>query len=147
MGKAGAVFGILIIMIALILSPRLLTAFDSWSYAESTTIAAITTGAGVYTGNATLGYELYNDNLDNIVSVNSTDSSDTPAPSSYSHATKSLAIAGLTESVTRSLTIEYRTVRDDDLLATLAPFMGILIILFLIILGAGIAFVTWQKGR
>jgi hypothetical protein len=146
MGKAGAVFGIIIIMIALILSPKLLTAFDSWSYMESTTIAAITTGGGTTTGNATLGHELFNDNLDNIVTLNSTDSTDTPAPASYSHATKALAIDGLTASTTRSLTIEYRTVREDDLLSTLAPFMGILIILFLIILGAGIAFASWKKG-
>lgn len=146
MGKVGAVFGIIIIMIALILSPQLLTAFDSWSYSESTTLAAITTGPGVSTGNATLGYELFNDNLDNVTGINSTDTTDTPAPSSYSHATRALAIAGLTESATRSLTITYYTERDDSLLSTIAPFMGILIILFLIILGVGIAFASWKKG-
>ena len=146
MGKVGAVFGIIIVMIALMLSPMLLTAFDSWSYTDSTTIAAITTGVGVYTGNATLGSELYSDNLDNVVSINSTDSSDTPAPASYSHSTKALAVAGLAASTTRSLTIEYRTEHDDDVLATLAPFMGVLIIIFLIALGAGVAFMSWKRG-
>lgn len=146
MGKVGGVFGILIVMIALMLSPALLTAFDSWSYTESTTIAAITTGVGVYSGNATLGNDLYSDNLDNIISINSTSSSDTPAPASYSHATNALAIDGLIASTTRSLTIEYLIDREDDLLATLAPFMGVLIIIFLIVLGAGVAFVSFKKG-
>lgn len=146
MGKAGAVFGILIVMIALILTPTLLSAFDSWSYTESTTIAAITTGGGVTSGNATLGNDLYNDNLDNVISINSTDSDDTPAPASYSHATNALAVDGLAASTTRSLTIDYLIERDDDFLATLAPFMGALIIIFLIALGAGVAFMSWKRG-
>ncbi len=146
MNKAGIVFGFIIVMLAFTLSPRLLTAFDSWSYSDSTAIAAITTTAGIYTGNATLGNELYNDNLDNITLISSTNSSDTPAPASYSHATRALAISGLVEEATRSLTIDYRTARDDDFLATISPLMGILIIIFLIVIGAGIAFVSWKKG-
>ncbi len=146
MNKAGMVFGFLIIMVAFILLPTLLNAFDAWDYTESTTTSAITTDAGETSGNVTLGYDLYNANLDNVIDISSSSSSDTPAPASYNEVSQILTIDGLAEDTTRSVTIEYRTARDDDFLSSISTIMPFLIVVFLIILGAGLAYMSWRRG-
>lgn len=145
MGKGGIVFGFILMVVSWMLFPSLLTAFDKWGYTEVSTIAAITT-EGNTTGSITLGHALLDDNLDNVVLITSSNTSDTPAPDTYTSISKSLTIAGLEEDATRSVTVDYKTERDDDLLGTIQPFMPFFISIMLFAVGAGMAYLSWKRG-
>lgn len=145
MGKGGMVLGTILIILAFGMFPFLLSAFDQWAYADSTTIAAITTGGGETAGNITLGSDLYDENLDSVIDIDTSNADDTPAPSYYNTITRALEISGLEESVTRSLTIEYRTPRDDDFLGTLRPVLPVFLCICLLGTGAAIAYTSYKR--
>lgn len=144
MNKMGVAFGIIIIIIAFILTPFLLDAFDAWNYAEASTTASVTTGGGVTDGNVSLGYELYLANLDSVTAINSTDSDDTPAPANYTEVSRVLNVSGLQASTTRTLTIAYLTARSDSYLPTIGNVAPLLIVVCILAIGAGMVYKSWQ---
>lgn len=144
MRGAGVVFGIILIMLAFIISPFMLDAFDSWNYTEATTISSLTTD-GVTVGNITLGHTLYSENLDSVVSIFSTNTSDAPAPAAYYESALALEVGGLEESATRTLTIAYLTDRTDTYLPTLSTVFPILIIVCILGIGMGITYRSWRS--
>ena len=144
MNKLGVGFGIIIIILAFIILPFTLDAFDSWNYKEEQNISSVTTATGITTGNITLGYELYSSNLDSVLSISSSDTDDTPAPSSYNENNKILTVSGLQAETTRTLTTGYRTPRADSYLPTLAGIFPLFITLCLLAVGGGIAWRSWK---
>lgn len=144
MRGAGVVFGIILILLAFIISPFMLDAFDAWRYTEATTISSLTTG-GETTGDITLGHDLYSENLDSVQSISSTNDSDTPAPISYVESTLVLEVGGLEESATRTLTVTYLTDREDNYLPTLATTFPILIVVCILGIGVGVTYRSWRS--
>ena len=99
------VFGALLLIIA---TPFVFTAIDSAITDEySQSISGVTTGAGEYAANATLGRAIYNDDDSSVTSISSNTSTDTPSAASYNSVSKIVEVSGLDESITRTLTIEY----------------------------------------
>lgn len=99
------VFGALLLIIA---TPFVFTAIDSAITDEySQSISGVTTSAGEYAANVTLGRSVYNDDDSSVTSISSNTSTDTPSAASYNSVSKSLEVSGLDESITRTLTIEF----------------------------------------
>lgn len=141
--RGGAIVGLLIIIVGFILFPILLTAFDNLDRTEIETSATVTT-AGVTVGDITLNSGLYNDNLDSVVEISSTDSDDTPAPSSYNSTTDVLKVSGLQQSTSRTLTVSYYTERDTGYISTLLPITPFIIFLLFLGAGGGIMYKSWR---
>jgi len=144
MGKGGVVFGIILIILGFGITPFMLDAFDSWRFTEAITLSVVTTGEGVTTGNVTLGNELYSANLDSVQRIASTNSDDTPAPSTYNEVTLALQVAGLEASESRSLTITYLTERTDSFLPNLAGVLPVLVVICMVGAGVGITVRSWR---
>ena len=135
MARGGAVIGLILIIIGIILFPVLLSSFDDMSKTDAATIGTVATGVGVTTGDVTLNSGLYDTNLDNIIDISSTDTDDFPAPSSYNENTDALTVSGLEASTSRALTVEYYTEMDTGYISTILPIAPFVV--FLIFLGAG----------
>ena len=136
--RAGGALGILLIIIAFILFPLLLNSFSDITREEVTS----TTGVAETTGSITLNSGLFEDNVDYVVSIDSSDDDDLPVASEYNSVTKALVVTGLDDSSTRSLEATYYTERDDDYtssLSSVAPFL-----IFASLLVSGIA-VAWRS--
>ena len=140
--RAGGALGILLIIIAFILFPLLLNSFGELPREEVTSSSSVITGVAETTGNMTLNSGLYEDNVDHVVSIDSSDDDDLPVASEYNSVTKALVVTGLDDSSTRSLEATYYTERDDDYtssLSSVAPFL-----IFASLLVSGIA-VAWRS--
>lgn len=139
-----AFLGLILIVVGFILFGALLTAFDSMAYTEVSSSRTISTGVGETTGDITLGNPLYASNLDNVVEISSTLTSDDPAPSSYDEGTDTLTVSGLTASEDRTLTVDYLTEREDDYVDLLRPYLPFFILLIFLAAGGGL---VWHSFR
>lgn len=142
-GKGGAVLGLILIVIGFILFGTLLTSIDSWAYAETSTARTIITG-GNTTGVMSLGSPLYDENLDNVVTLASSLATDDPAPYAYTDTGDVLTVSGLTASNTRTITATYQTERTDSVLSTLQPFIPFFVLLMFLAAGGGL---IWSSVR
>jgi hypothetical protein len=137
-GKGGAALGLILIVIGFILFGTLLTSIDSWAYAETSTVRTIITGGGNTTGIMSLGSPLYDENLDNVVTLTSSLATDDPAPYAYTDTGDVLTVSGLTASGSRTMTATYLTERTDSVLATLQPFIPFFVLLMFLAAGGGL---------
>lgn len=99
------IFAALLLIIA---TPFVFDAIDDAitdSYSQS--ISGVTTGAGAYAENVTLGRAPYSDDYASVTGVSSNLSSDSPTASGYNSVSRALEVSGLEESLTRTLTISY----------------------------------------
>jgi hypothetical protein len=142
-GKGGAALGLILIVIGFILFGTLLTSIDSWAYAETSTVRTIITG-GNTTGVMSLGSPLYDENLDNVVTLASSLATDDPAPYAYTDTGDVLTVSGLTASNTRTITATYQTERTDSVLSTLQPFIPFFVLLMFLAAGGGL---IWSSVR
>ncbi|BAZ96702.1 hypothetical protein DEHALATV1_0074 [Dehalococcoides mccartyi] len=76
---------------------------DSISEAKT----AVTTGSGETSADVVLVNELYKDRATSVTSITSTVLTDVPVAGTYTAATRTLEVTGLTQSETRTLTINY----------------------------------------
>ena len=143
-GKGGAVLGIIVIVFGFILFGALLTSVDSWAYTDASTSRTVTTGAGVTTGNITLGNPLYNANLDNISELTSTLDTDDPAPSAYDEDNDVFTVSGLTQSESRTIAVTYLTERTDSYLATFSPYLPFFVLLMFLAAGGGLIYKSFR---
>lgn len=104
----------------------------------------VITGGGVTSGDVVLTREIFNDNLNNITSITSTDVSDTPTATTYDYLTNTLTIDGLEASQTRTLTIVYRSELVDVFWQAIGPFMPFLIFGGIL---AAIGYFVWKGGK
>ena len=70
---------------------------------------------------------LFNGNINQVVSVTSTDDDDIPLADSYATETDTLTVTGLDTSTTRTLTIIYYTEVTDQMMPVVGPFLPFLI--------------------
>ncbi|BAS31173.1 hypothetical protein [Dehalococcoides mccartyi] len=68
---------------------------------------AVTTGVGETSADVVLVNELYRDRATSVTSITSTVLTDVPVAGTYTAATRTLEVTGLTQSETRTLTINY----------------------------------------
>lgn len=73
----------------------------------------VSTGVGATTATLTLGSSLWNDSL-SYLSLSSNNSNDVPAATSYNATTKVLAVSGLSDNSTRTLTVSYKVNGLED---------------------------------
>jgi len=142
--RGSALLGTILIVIGIILFPLLLTAFDGMNTAQVTSVSTIVTEGIETAGNMTLTSGLYDDNTDNVVSISSSNTADAPAPASYSHATKALAVSGLHESDTRAITVDYKTERQDNYLSTILPIAPFIVFIFFLAGGGGLIYRSFR---
>lgn len=108
------IFGALLLIIA---TPFVFTAIDDAITQEYTqSISGVTTGAGTYSTNVTMGRSIYNDDSESVSGITSNVSSDTPTASSYNSVSKALEVSGLDASQIRTLTIDFQI--DSTVLPT-----------------------------
>lgn len=114
-----------------------------WRIDEVTQTFSVATEAGGTSGSVVLSRDLFKDLVSEVESVTSNYEGDTPAPGTYTAATDTLTVTGLTESQSRTLTVVYNSEKDDEIMQILGPFLTILI--FGCIIGA-IFYYVW-KGK
>lgn len=86
----------------------LFTGIDSARTDDYTqTVAGVTTAAGVYAANVTLGQSVYDDEVASIVSVSSNISSDSPSAYSWNSVSNVLWVSGLEADETRTLEVDF----------------------------------------
>lgn len=99
------VFGATLLIIAL---PFLFDAFDNAQTDEAEqSFSGVSTGAGVYSANVTLGQELYRDDHQQVSSISSNETLDSPTASAYNSVSRVLTVSGLAESESRTLTVSF----------------------------------------
>ena len=98
--------GFLVMLVAcfLFMLPLTLLIYDYRTDVEEDSFT-VATGIGVTTTDVVLTEELYDDDIDSIEFDSSI--SETPATSSYTSLTRTLAVASLTANTTRLLTVSY----------------------------------------
>lgn len=112
-----AIFGLILIFIAFILFPMVMSGTHEVRTDDATQSGNITTGVGATTGDIVIAHGgLYNDSTDSVTSVSSSNGGDTPAASSYTAATDTLTVSGLEASKTRTITVayEYNAISDYE---------------------------------
>ena len=113
----------------------ILNGIKGWRTGGTTTqTMTVATAGGVTSANVTLSKDLYQSLVTNIISITSSDGTDTPATGTYTEATKVLEITGLEASTSRTLTLSYYGETDDSVMRIIGPFLGFLIIGGLVVL-------------
>ena len=95
-------------------------------------------------GDIVLTRGLFGDELSNVISVTSDDSSDVPVASEYVTATQTLTITGLEMSQTRNITVHYYTEKADVFWSAVGPFLSFLVFGGII---AAIIYSIWKPSR
>lgn len=99
------VFGTLLLIIA---TPFVFIAIDDTITQSATeSFAGVSTGAGTYTANITLGRSIYNNDTTSITELASNLTVDTPSASTYNQTSRILNVSGLEQSLTRTLTLVF----------------------------------------
>ena len=136
--------GILAIFLLLgAFSGAILDGIKGWRTEDTTQSYIVATGAGVTTANVTLSLELYNDEVTEVISVTSNET-ETPIASSYDDATQKLLIAALNANDSRTLTVNYYGLPDDDVMNAIGPFLGFIVIGGLVF---AIVYGVWKSKR
>lgn len=71
------------------------------------TFAGVTTAAGKYSVNITLGRDIYKDDSVSIKDISSNISTDTPSASYFNEVSRALEVGGLDQSQTRTLAVNF----------------------------------------
>lgn len=117
------VFGAILLIIA---TPFIFAAIDDAITQEYTqSIAGVSTSAGVYSANATLGRGVYSDDARSVLDISSNVTSDTPSAATYNSVSRVLTVSGLAQSQTRTLTVEFM-IDSTTLPAGVATFLTLL---------------------
>jgi hypothetical protein len=99
------IFATLMLVIA---TPFVFIAIDNSITQEQTqSISGVTTAAGVFSQNVTLGRAIYNNDTQSIETITSNITADTPTASTYNKVSRALEVSGLEESQTRTLTVVF----------------------------------------
>ena len=126
-GISGVLLGILAMFLLLgPFQPAISDGIKGWRTDDTTEISIVTTAAGVTTANVTLGHDLYQATVSEVISVTS-NITESPVATSYTEATKVLLISALNANDSRTLTIEYYAETDDTVMRALGPFLSVLI--------------------
>lgn len=142
-GKVLLAIFALFLLLAAFASP-ISDGIKGWRTNNTTQNFTITTGGGVTTANVTLSYDLYQASLPEVISLTSSQITDSPVAASYDEATKTMLISGLAASLSRTLTINYYAETTDSVMRAIGPFLVILII------GGCVGLIFWglfKKGR
>lgn len=91
-----------------IATPFVFTAIDD-AVTETATqsISGITTAAGTYSANVTLGRAMYNNDTQSVSGITSNLSDDSPTAYSYNSVSRILVVSGLAADSSRTLTIAF----------------------------------------
>lgn len=104
---------VIIIFAALVLmacAPFAFAAIDAAATDDYTqTFSAVTTGAGATSANVTLAQEIYNDHINQVTSVTSNITNDSPSATYYNTVSRALQVGGLEESGERTLSVTFHT--------------------------------------
>ena len=106
------VLGIISIAISFVVFPIVLDASSTVLGHEGQIVDVhenVTTGAAETTADVVLRYALLDGLVANVVSITSSEGTDTPTADSYVEASRTLTVGGLTADTTRTLTITYKT--------------------------------------
>jgi len=101
------VIGLIMIAVLMVIFPIVMSSTHDLQTDEYTQVAEVTTGVGVTAGDVVLTYAAWNDSNSSVISVVSSEETDTPVIGTYTAATKTLNITGLAESLTRNITLVY----------------------------------------
>jgi len=98
--------GLIGCMIAFVMFPMVLDGADDIKTDAQTDVLYSST-SGSTTDDVVLTEDLYEDSVNSVSSITSTNGSDTPTAQTYTSATDTLTVAGLAATGTRNLTIAY----------------------------------------
>lgn len=99
------VFGALMLVIAL--PVFFLSNHDAQTQDYTQTFAGVSTAAGVYSANVTLGQDVYDDSLVGITSITSNITGDSPTAAAFNSVSRVTTVNGLTADTIRTLSVTY----------------------------------------
>jgi hypothetical protein len=112
----------------------ILDGITGWRTVDTTESFAATTGAGETTENVTLGFDLFQAAVAEVISITSNNTFDAPIALVYYETPKNLTIGGLVVAETHTLTVNYLAETEDTTMRVLGPFLVILIFGFVFFL-------------
>lgn len=142
----GAAISIICVIVAFIFFPQIMRTAEEAKVREATETHLVVTEVAEEEAEVTLYNDLYNDNLEYVVEITSSNDNDTPVATDYNDVTKKLTVGGLVAEVTRSLDINY----DTDALANftgVGAFLGLSPFLFLGGIISIVVAVIWHSFR
>ena len=116
----------------------------NWRASDTTEADVLTTGAAATTANFTLSHDLYQASVAEIISITSSNATETPVASSYDEDNYYILLSSLDPANNRTITVNYYAETDDTVMRVLGPFLAILI--FGSIVGA-ILWGIWGGGK
>lgn len=135
-GFLGKVFAGIILMFLLFagFSSYIIDGIKGWRTVTPTESFIVTTAGGVTTSNVTLALELYQSHTSEVIAVSS-NITESPVATSYDKVTQNLLISALQAGKTRTISVRYYGLPDDNVMKAIGPFLAVLII-------GGLAFAT-----
>jgi len=97
-----------------------------WRTEDTTESFVAATGAGVTTANVTLGSELFQDGVSEVIAITS-NITETPVATSYVSASQVLLVSALDAGTSRTLSVNYYADSDSSIMQVAGPFFGIFI--------------------
>lgn len=99
------IFAALLLTIAM---PFIFDAIDnSITQEQSQNFSGVTTGAGEYTTNVTIGRAIWNNDTTSVEEITSNSTADSPTAYAYNSASRVLTVSGLAESEERTLAVSF----------------------------------------
>ena len=99
---------VLLAVILMLLLSSALTGINDFRMTDQTELHAKTTTSPATSANCTLTCDLFNDDIANVSSVTSNNTSDAPLAAAYTSSTNALRVDGLITDSSRTLTIVYK---------------------------------------
>ena len=124
----GAAIAIICAIVAFVFFPQVMRSSEQVKMREVSETHLVTTGAAETTADIILYNDLYNANLEHVLDIKSSNTSDTPVATAYNEVTRTLTVGGLVADTERSLLVKYDTAALTDttgvgMLIGLSPFL------------------------
>jgi len=124
----GAAIAIICVIVAFVFMPQVMRSSEQVKMREVSEVHLVATGASETTADIILYNDLYNANLEYVLDINSSNTSDTPVATTYNEVTRTLTVGGLVVETERSLQVKYDTdaltdVTGVGVLIGLSPFL------------------------
>ena len=146
----GVIAGIIMIMIAFVVFPMVMTgAHEVLTDDETESFENVSTGTGETTATVTLSKSLYDNSTSSVTSITSDNANDDPTADSYNSSNKQLTVGGLAESATRTLTVAYESEATEGYtgLKSLVKIRPTLIFVMLLFSGGGLVYFSIRPLR
>ncbi|MBA7604398.1 hypothetical protein ES703_11518 [subsurface metagenome] len=124
----GAAIAIICVIVAFVFFPQVMRSSEQAKMREVSETHLVVTGGSETSADVIIYNDLYRGNLEYVLDINSSNTSDIPVATAYNEVTRKLTVGGLAVDIERSLHVKYDTdaltdVTGVGMLLGLSPFL------------------------